>query len=1144
MKIKHWRFNDGPYVINLSFYVLRIMKLTIFLFLLFTVSGFSKGFSQKVNINVHNEHLINVIKQLRQQTDYGFVFNAELLKKAKPVTVQVKSADIQQVLEEIFENQSLEFEINDKTIFIQDAKHVAEVKPLQPHYKFQNPINGRVLNAKGEPLQGATIYLLDNNGKRTSNQTSSNEQGDFTLLASGDTFQLEITYVGFLSRRVTSKKEVGIITLQPAAHNFDEVVVVGYGSQKREDLTGSIATVQAADLVRAPFASTSNALSGRLPGLITVQSSGQPGFDAADLSIRGFGNALIIVDGIEMGINQIDPESIESVSILKDGAASIYGARAGNGVILVTTKKGLLGKPVISFNSSQTFQGITAMQKPVSAGQYTEIKRQEWLLAGKPADQAPFSEEQVQKYYEGTDPAFPNTDWLKHLTREWAPQQQYGLTVRGGTERINFYGLIGYLNQESMWKENGGTYKRYNFQTNVGVKILDNLNMEINLSSWSENRNMPVRPQSAGTGGVWLDLWATLPIYPATLPDPSKISYAGVGVGGVHVTSNSAINGHSKIDTRSTNGTISLKYDVKQLEGLSAKGFFNYQFFTGTSSNYNRPVNFYTYEPSTDKYNLVGSFGEKASLSQQLNQNRMITGQLSLNYQKKFAGQHAISGLALYEAIDYEGDYFSAYRNNFISTTIQQLFGGSTQGMSNNGSAQEMGRASFVGRLNYNYAEKYLLEAIFRADASAKFPKSNRWGYFPGLSLGWQVSKEEFFQIPMINNLKIRASYGESGNDAVGNFQYLEGYKLSVDPVLGTNTSYIFGQTPYQGIYSTGLANPNLTWERLGIYNAGLDFELFNHRLYGTVEAFYRTRSGILGTRANSLPSSFGALLPPENLNSLSNRGFEALLGTRRKINDFQWDINANIGWTRAKWTHFDEPDYADELSLRIVKRTGRWVDEERYGWISDGLFMDQKEIDELTFDQDGQKNASLRPGDIRYKDLNGDGVLNQEDFMIIGKGTTPQWTYGITGNLEYKNFNLSFLLQGASGYYYQINLNQGYPVPSTVFYENLWREGSADRNSLAPRLSGAFTNAAFSDHYYRPAGYLRLKVLSLGYNLPSGFVKKLGADQCRFNLSGTNLLTFDRLKQFDIDPESPSGLSGQYYPQQRTITAGVNLSF
>ncbi|KAA6300519.1 MAG: TonB-dependent receptor SusC [Candidatus Ordinivivax streblomastigis] len=1045
---------------------------------------------------------------------------------------------VETILDYLLKKENVRYEITENNLILiypEQKSRVSDVKSrilVNDATQQKRTLTGIVVDDRGEPVIGANVME-----KGTINGNITDVNGKFTLSVLNNAV-LQVSYIGYLSQEVAMGNQTTLtITLRKDTKALEEVVVVGYGTQKKGNLTGSIATLKAEEMVVAPVASTTNALAGRLPGLISLQSSGQPGSDAASLSIRGFGGTLVIVDGIEAGFNTIDPNQIETISILKDGSASIYGSRAGNGVILVTTKRGKEQKPTITLNMSYTLQGVTNMPKTVNAGQYAEMAREEWIQSGRPEATAPYTAEQIRKYYESTDPQYPNTDWYDVLIRDWAPQQQHNLSVGGGSDKIKYYGFLGYMDQQTMFKKNGGDYNRYNLQSNIDAKITESLTFQLDLSAIFNSSVFSTRGLSAGDNTVWQDLWNTLPTYPATLPDPTKISWAdGMGTGGAHVSSNYELFGTNRNNSQNLKGTGVLTYKFKAIEGLSAKLFVNYMRDYSKNSTFSKPVKFYRYDVLSDTYILAGSLGSQAQMRVSQSQSSMLTTQLSLSYDRYFNVDHHLALMALYEGIDYGSEWFNAGRDGYMSTAIEQLFAGNSETATNGGAANEMGRSSFVGRLNYSFKNKYLLEATLRADASAKFTPEKRWGYFPSVSLGWRLSEEGFLNtVSVIDDLKLRASYGSSGYDGVGNFQYLSGYAISGNYLLGGSTQ--------QGIQSTGMANPDLTWEKIKIYNAGIDWSLLSRTLYGTAEIFYRTRSGIPGNRLATLPNTFGASLPSENLNSLNDRGFELVLGTVQTYGDFTYDINGNISWSRAKWDHYEEQERTDPDENRLYTASGKWTDR-RIGYRSDGLFTSQAEIDALSFDQDLRGNSTLRPGDIRYIDVNKDEKLDWRDQVVLGPGTTPHWMSGINLNVKYKNFDLSTLFQGAFGYYTHVVLLHGNKFNSEQIYNLRWTESNNDAHALIPRLGGANTNNLTSDYRLKSAGYLRIKTVAIGYNLPSELLNQANIQQARIYLSGTNLLTFDKLRKYNIDPEMPDGQGGYYYPQQRTISIGLNVSF
>lgn len=1108
--------------------VTRILFLFSFCFLSlhsYAVNADRYAQEKTLTVEIQNKTVKEVLDYIEKNSEFIFFYYNKAIDTKRNVSLSVKDKPITVILNQLFEGTDVRYEIKDRQISLKKEETQQSSKDNKKRKK--RTLTGWVLDEDtNEPLVGVSIMAQgENRGIVTG------IDGSFSIEVYNDT-KLQFSYIGYKKQLLQAgNQQVLNVKMQSDNALLNEVVVVGYGTQKKGTLTGSISSVKSEDLTIAPIATVSNSLAGRLPGLIATQSSGQPGANSAALNIRGFGNALVIVDGVEASLDNIDTNQIESVSILKDGAASIYGARAGNGVILVTTKRGINQKPTITVNSTFTWQGATNMLKPANAGQRAEMEREKHLQSGKPEADAPFTEEAVRKYYEGTDPLFPNTDWYKVIMRDWAPEQQHNVSIRGGSDKIKYYGFVGYLNQQTMIKKNGGKYERFNYQSNIDAKILDNLTLQVNIGYSQEDRNFPTRDMSPGTSNIWQDYWNTLPYYPATLPDPNKISYAnGAGTGGLHVSSNRDLTGYSDTRNEDLRASASLEYKFKFVKGLSFKLFESYRKLGVFNKTFSKPVTLYTYDPTSETYTLAGTFGgSKASLNQSVLRDATFTQQYSFNYDNYFKDHH-VSAMALLECIDYSSNTLLAGRKNFMSTAIDQMFAGSAEGMTNNGYASEMGRMSVVGRINYSYMDKYLLEAILRADASAKFPPEKRWGYFPSVSLGWVVSKEKFMSdIKFIDNLKLRLSYGQSGNDGVGNFQYLSGYNYG--------HSYLFGNDAVQGITPTGLANPNLTWEKVEISNVGIDFSFFNRNLYGEMDVFYRERTGIPADRIGSLPSTFGAALPPENLNSLTDRGFEIKLGTSGRWNDLVYDISGNISWSRAKWKYVEEANITDPDQARIYLKSGKWTDCD-YGYISEGLFTSQEEIMEAPHYQDLGGNATLRPGDVKYKDLNGDNIINWKDQTEIGKGKTPHWMYGINIALAYKGFDLSALFQGAFGYNQHVTSD----MFSTLLYEERWTSVENNPNALFYRLGGAASNNWASDFLYKKAGYLRLKVASLGYNLPKYLIEKCKLSNVRVYLSGTNLLTFNKLGKYGIDPEAPN--VGCYYPQQRTISLGLNVSF
>ncbi|MDD4591519.1 TonB-dependent receptor [Petrimonas sp.] len=1014
-------------------------------------------------------------------------------------------------------------------------KSFGEKESYTIYQQQKETVSGRIIDLKGDPIIGAYVIEVDEPG----NGTVTNIDGEFSLLVKKNA-TLEISYIGFETQRVnyTSGQKISV-TLTESLETLDEVVVVGYGQQRVATVTGAVSQIKTDKITVAPQANVTNMLAGQLPGLITKQTSGIPGADNSSLNIRGFGSPLIIVDGIETDLNTLDANQIETVSILKDGAASIYGARAGHGVILITTKRGKSSKPTVTINSSYTLQGSTRVIKPASSAERAQFEVDKWINSGRPLDQVPFTKEEIQKFKDGSDPKYLNTDWFDASIRRFAPQQNQNVTLSGGNDAVKYYGYFGYNTQETILKKNGGHYDRYNFQTNFDAKVTERVTMSMDMQYFKEQRFYPSGADGVGTNNnFWRDLiYGADPTFPSSLPDPTRMAYAGIPYGSPLFATNSDLSGYQDKNNNITQLKGEVKYDFKNIPGLNAKGSVIFRNNSFDQKVVKKQMDFYTYNSDNDQYTFVRSSQDPKFISKVSSANRKIVQQYSLNYTKSFLDAHNFSGMLLYEYHYENGNSLDASRGGYKSMALEELFAGDPTTSANNSSSYNNGRTSWIGRLNYNYLDRYMVETILRADASSRFAEGYRWGYFPSISLGWNVAHEDFMkEWDVFDNLKARLSYGSSGYDAVANFAYLAGYAY--------DATYTIGNELISALVPTGLPNINLTWETMKIYNAGVDFSLLNRKLYGEVEFFYRIRSGIPGSRTKSLPSTFGAELPVENLNSQSAKGFELRLGTAGKLGNLTYDITGNIAQSRSKWVDIDEPTYTDPDEIRMYKNSGRYTDR-RYGYVFDGLFTSQEEINEwpYTFETLNNDNSSLRPGDVKYKDLNGDGVINWRDQREIGKGAVPHWTYGLNMLFKYNNFDFSALFQGAFDYTTYIDLEG---APTSVFYSNYWHsERNNSSTALVPRPSGSSTNWFYSDYRNHNTAYLRLKNMSLGYELPNLLLSEIGINRLRIYVAGTNLFTLSTLDKFGIDPEMPEGYGiGIYYPQQFTMSVGCNLTF
>ena len=1081
----------------------------------------------QITLIMKNKPVREVIKEIEKVSDYRFFYNDDLSDLNKVISIEIKNGDIKDIMKQITQQAAVSYVLKANRQVVLSLASIDQQKDVVK-------IAGKVIDEQGEGVIGANVME-----KGTTNGTITDLDGKFYLEVSGKSI-LQVSYIGFNTQEIqVNGQKLFMIRMTEDSQSLDEVVVVGYGTQKKLNLTGAVATLKNEELVKTPVASTTNALVGRLPGLIAKQKSGQPGFDAADINIRSFGSALVIVDGVEQSFNNIDANEIESVSILKDASAAIYGARAGNGVILVTTKRGQSGKPNILFNGTLTSQSYTNFPEPVDAGQYATLFREAQINSGVPENQTKFSEEDIAKYFAGNDPQYPSTNWYDEIMKKSALQQQYNLTIRGGTDVVKYYTFLGYLSQDGMFKGDNTGYRRFNVRSNLDVNLTSDLTFSLDLSAIKDDVRQSNRP--ASEEWFWMDFFDSTPTSHASFPDPTKVPHIGPGPFNAIINTHEDLGGYDKTYKNTLNGAFSVNYKVRPVPGLSAKLKLNYQQVSYDRKNWTKQNDIWDYDYATDTYTVYGK-SMPTSLKQEFHKNQTITGQFSLNYDRVFNKDHSINGLALVEIIDYNNGNFSAYRENYVTSAIDQLFAGGTINQQANGSSSVSGRASFVARANYAYRGKYLLEATARYDGSPNFPKNKRWGFFPSISAGWRMSEETFIKnnLTWIDNLKLRAGVSQTGFDSVGAFQYLTGYKFEGYNVLGGK------EVP--GLTTTGIANTNISWETMTLYNVGLDLSVLNSKLYSEIDVFYRKRDDMLGTRVVSLPNTFGATLPSENINSQSTRGFEVLIGHRGNFSDFSYDISGNVSWSRSKWIHYDEPDYTDPDDIRLKKKSGQWIDVYN-AYKSDGLFTSQEEIDNLGYDMDGMGNTSLRPGDIKIVDINNDGEVDWRDARNIGSGGTPHIIYGINLNMKYKGFDLSVFAQGAADYYVQLqsgNINiDGVRTPFKVIWNERWTPENNDRDAIIPRQKiGQTTNNWNSDYWYKNASYLRLKNVTLGYTFNKSLVQKLRMENLRLFVVGTNLFAINPLRKYGLDPETPDATRGWSYPVTKSVSLGLNVSF
>jgi TonB-linked SusC/RagA family outer membrane protein len=1005
-------------------------------------------------------------------------------------------------------------------------------------------ISGVVTDEKGETLPGVSVTL-----KGTSTGAITDINGKFTLTVPDASATLVFTYIGYTKQEVPVNGQTIInVKLEADSKSLNEVVVVGYGTQKKATLTGSISQVKGSELVKSPAPNLSNALAGRVSGVIVNNRSGEPGYDGSNITVRGLAttgsnNVLIVVDGVPGqigGLERIDPNDVESMSVLKDASAAIYGNRAANGVILITTKRGKTGKPTISYSFNQGFSSPTRLPKMADAATYAQIMN-EISLDSNPGGgpNQSYSADQIQKFKDGSDPLnYPNTDWEKQTLKGTALQNQHSLSVMGGSDDVKYFVSLGTIYQDGLYKNGVTKYHQYNFRSNIDANVTKRLKVGLSLSGREEDRQFP----QVGAGDVFRSVYRAKPIVAAYYPNGLPTTGIENNNPAVQVTDIGGVNNNP---TQVFNGILRGSYAIPGIEGLSLDGFFSVDKSYNFDKNFSKPYILYSYDGNAKTYNknIVGGNNNAPTLFESQNNQALLTSNIKLNYARKF-GKHDVNAFVGYEQSKNHLEYFDATRYNYLSSQLPELSQGGSAATDylNSGYSSNYNRRSVISRLAYAYDEKYLFEGQFRADGSSIFPSGKQWGYFPSASVGWRVTKENWFKdnVTFFDDLKLRASYGSLGNDNVNGFQYFDNYVLVnngfVASVPGSGSNTI-----QPNVNLVKLANPNITWEVAKKLDVGIN-ATFLHNF--TIEAIYfqQKRSDILAARNASLPGTSGIvnpygsdpLVPSENIGKVNSNGFEATLGYNHASNKFNWGVSGNITYAKSKIIFIDEASG----TLGYQRQTGRPIGTSLL-YDAVGIFRTQQELDSYPH------VSGAKVGDLKYLDYNNDGKITADDQTRTKYGNIPQITYGFTLNAAYSNFDLMVLFSG------QAQVSQ-YVLPEAGSIGNFYsswadnRFSASNPNGTYPRVTDRASNAISGGQYNNTfwlnnASFFRLKNVELGYNFNSAFLSKIKLGGLRVYASAFNLFTITKVK--DYDPEGTSG-SGQFYPQQRIINLGVNVKF
>jgi len=1131
----------------------------IFLFLIFTlfcVSG--TAIAQNITISGKNISLAKLFKSIENQTGYVFFYSPDVLNDAKTVSIQASGKKLTEVLNYCLKGQPLTFSIVDKTIFIRKAATKKIESSVNAGDTTRRPVEHEirvhVADSTGQPLQAASVFIK---GTSRGAQTGSDGNVAFKVMPGAE---LTISSVGFETQQINVEDKSDIsVKLKQTSNSLNDIVMVAYGKQKKATLTGSVAQISGEEVAKAPVANISNSLQGRLPGLQFQQTSGQPGMDAASINIRGFGDALTIVDGVATDISQINPNDIESVTILKDGAAAMYGFKASNGAIIITTKRGRSGHPVLSLDAYTGIQG-NAVPYPrlVNAGEFTELTDEAAInsyAAENPTGglpQLPYSQSEVDKWKAGTDSGYQSTDWYNTVFKKYSSMSSVNLNVRGGNDIVKYFISGGLLDQNGLLRSDNSTFRRYNLRSNIDVQISKRLKASLFLSGRLENTLQPPGPGITDAGGGTSVVSSIIRAYPTYTPYANNSTeYFGVtnvpSVNPLATASSQA--GYSRNTTAVFNGSAVIEYEIPYIDGLSAKLNFNYEYQNANSKTWLKEYSLYNFNQGA--YDIGSTVNSPTTLNQYTYQGGTPSDlQLSLNYDHTFFGGHHLSGLLLLQKTKTSGTNFSAQRN-FSLDALDQLQLGDISGQSitvnPDGSVFfQTAYMGYAGRINYNYKEKYLAEFGGRYDYSWKFP--NGAGFFPEISAGWVVSKEGFFNVPFVSSLKLKASWARTPDDAnFDGFNYISGYNYP-------SGSYLFNPgVPTNGLQIGNYANPSLTWSVGTLYNGGIEWGLLNDMISGEFNIFYRKRTGLPATVQTTYPSVSGINPPQANLNADNTRGFELQLGFRKNIGDIQITVSPNLAYSRTMNGFQINPPAGSAWYNYTGNSAYRWQNIGR-GYVALGQFMTQDEINVSPI-QDGNGNLSLRPGDIKYKDLNGDGVINGDDQTAINRGSFPKIQYGMNVAVSYKAFDLSALFAGAADFdvVYSSELQSPLFNGSSTFefFTDRWHhENIFDPNSPwvpgkypSTIAGGSSNNTQPSTFWTKNGSYLRLKTLDIGYTLSKKVLEGTGITKARLYFSGQNLFIITGIKYIDPENFAANG-RGSYYPIQKLYTIGVNLSF
>ena len=1123
---KYWKFAE------LSTKILLVMRLTSFMLLVATLQVSASSSAQTVTYSAKAVSLQKVLNVIKEQTGYVFFFDKEDLKNSKPVSVDLRNASPQTAMEMVLVQQPLSFEIQGNTIFITKSEKPVAAQPVAPPPAV---ITGKITDDAGAAIPGASVAL-----KGTQKGTVSGPDGTFQLKDVPENAVLVISSLGYITKEIplAGKTQFNIQLAQDVSA-LQQFVVVGYGIQKKANLTGAVTSITTEQLTNRPVTSVGNALQGTMPGVtVTAGISGQPGSDAARIRIRGIGtlnnaDPIIVIDGVITdlkNLNNINPDDIATLSVLKDAASSsIYGSRAANGVVLITTKQGKKGLPQVSYNAYVGKQKATGLPDFLPSWQAASLYNKALVNEGKSAR---WTDAEIQKFKDGSDPyKYPNTDWLGLFYKGSGLQQNHYVGVSGGSDKTQYAFSLGLFDENGIIKETNA--KRYTSRLNITSEVTNRVKVNANIAFTNTNRREPSNPYT----GDFTQLVRQINRISPTIP----YKYANGQYGYISDGSPMAWlegNSENKFNNYDLVGNVGADWEI--INGLHFKPSLSYVMKITHNKKFIADQQYYDANGKPTFYQGPNSVTDENSF------NNTVIQQALLDYTKSF-NKHNFKILGGYSQELTKYNFDDGYRKGFLNNQLTDVNLASTDGQKTSGYSYELALRSYFGRLNYDYDGKYLFEANLRYDGSSRFAADHRWGAFPSFSAGWNIDRENFFE-PLkkyLSYLKLRGSWGQLGNQIMlgkddANYPTYPYYPYIA--LINGSQNYTFGGTGATiaaGISPINGANPGLVWEATTETSVGLDAGFLDGKLNFTADYFRKVTTDIL--LAVPTGGAYGLKPPVQNAGAMLNKGLEFSLGYNDSKGDFKYNASVNAAFINNKIT--DLHGTGPLVDGYTFKQVGYPV-YSLYGYEADGIFQSTDEVSKSPFQT--QKTA---PGDIRYKDKDGNDTINTADKVYLGN-YFPKVTFGINLGGSWKNIDISIFLQGAAGVKNYIDAGKLGSVSSSAGKPTsaLLDTWAADNTTASlPRIwTGNKENdpgSTPSAFWVKDGSYLRVKNLQIGYTLPGKIVKRIGLNKVRFYYSGQNILTFDHLYKW-IDPEASISSSIYYYPQVKVNTLGVNVSF